>query len=337
MVWGREGFKARRNLTDMNDMLSLESPAKVNLRLEILKKRADGYHELRTIFQKISLHDTLHFSLRKGRGISIVADHPKLPIGKNNLVYRAAQSILRVASYRGGVDIVIEKRIPLGAGLGGGSSNAATTLMALNHLLEIGLPKKELMGMGLEIGADVPFFFFNGGAIGSGIGERLKRVELPDLWYILIYPNFEVSTRWAYQNFVLTHSTVQSPSFRYGADRRRSGSTLSMHQSLGWVAEGLTNQQFHLNLRGLLKTPEGVSRVLLNHLEAVVSKKYPAISFMKKTLVSAGALGALMTGSGPTVFGLFDEESGLTAGYRKIKRMAEKKGWAVFKAHSLAV
>jgi len=301
MVWGREGFKARRNLIDMNDTLSLESPAKVNLRLEILKKRADGYHELRTIFQKISLHDTLHFSLRKGRGVSIAADHPKLPIGKNNLVYKAAQSILKVASYRGGVDIVIEKRIPLGAGLGGGSSNAATTLMALNHLLEIGLPKKELMGMGLEIGADVPFFFFNGGAIGSGIGERLKQVELPDLWYILIYPNFEVSTRWAYQNFVLT------------------------------------NREFHLNLRGLLKTPEGVSRVLLNHLEAVVSKKYPEISLMKKTLVSAGALGALMTGSGPTVFGLFDEESGLTAGYRKIKRMAEKKGWAVFKAHSLAV
>ncbi len=285
----------------MNDSLSLESPAKVNLRLEILKKREDGYHELRTIFQKISLHDTLHFTRRKKRGVSIAADHPKLPIGKNNLVYEAAQSILKVASYRGGVDIEIEKRIPLGAGLGGGSSNAATTLMALNHLLGIGLPKKELMRMGLEIGADVPFFFFKGGAIGSGVGERLKRVELPDLWYILIYPNFEVSTRWAYQNFVLT------------------------------------NRQFHLNLRGLLKTPEGVSRILLNHLEAVVSKKYPEISLMKKTLISAGALGALMTGSGPTVFGLFDEESSSTAGYKKIKRMAEKKGWAVFKAHSLTV
>jgi len=285
----------------MNDSISLESPAKVNLRLEILEKREDGYHELRTIFQKISLHDTLHFSLKKKRGVSIAADHPKLPVGKDNLVHRAAQSMLKVASYRGGVDIEIEKRIPLGAGLGGGSSNAATTLMALNHLLEIGLPKKELMEMGLEIGADVPFFFFRGGAIGSGIGERLKRVELPDLWYILIYPNFEVSTRWAYQNFVLT------------------------------------NRQFHLNLQGLLKTPEGVSRILLNHLEAVVSKKYPEISLMKKTLVSAGALGALMTGSGPTVFGLFDGERSSTAGYKKIRRMAEKKGWAVFKAHGLTV
>jgi 4-diphosphocytidyl-2-C-methyl-D-erythritol kinase len=301
MVQDREGFKIRWNLVDMNDSLSLESPAKVNLRLEILKKRDDGYHELRTIFQKISLHDTLRFSLRKEGGVSVTADHPNLPVGKNNLVYKAAQSILKGASYRGGVDIEIEKRIPLGAGLGGGSSNAATTLMALNRLLKIDLPKKELMEMGLQIGADVPFFFFKGGAIGSGIGERLKRVELPDLWYILIYPNFEVSTRWAYQNFVLT------------------------------------NRQFHLNLRGLLKTPEGVSRILLNHLEAVVSKKYPEISLMKKTLLSAGALGALMTGSGPTVFGLFDEETSSTVGYKKIKRMAEKKGWAVFKAHSLTV
>jgi 4-diphosphocytidyl-2-C-methyl-D-erythritol kinase len=157
------------------------------------------------------------------------------------------------------------------------------------------------MGMGLEIGADVPFFFLKGAAIGSGIGERLRKVELPDLWYVLIYPNFEVSTRWAYRNFVLT------------------------------------NQQFHINLRGFLKTPEGISRILLNHLEAVVSKKYPQIGLMKKTLLSAGALGALMTGSGPTVFGLFDEESRLAAGYKKIRRMAEKKGWAVFKARSLTV
>jgi len=285
----------------MNDSTSLESPAKVNLRLEILEKREDGYHELRTIFQKISLHDTLHFSLRKRRGVSIAANHPKLPVGKNNLVYKAAQSMLKGSGYKGGVDIEILKRIPLGAGLGGGSSNAAATLRALNHLLGMGLPTKELMAMGLGIGADVPFFFFKGAAIGSGIGERLKKVELPHLCYVLIYPNFEVSTRWAYQNLVLT------------------------------------NQQFHLNLRGLLKTPWGVSHILLNHLEAVVSKKYPEINLMKETLVSAGALGALMTGSGPTVFGLFNQESSSTAAYKKIKRMAEKKGWAVFKAHSLAV
>jgi 4-diphosphocytidyl-2-C-methyl-D-erythritol kinase len=283
----------------MNNSLSLESPAKVNLRLEILKRREDGYHELRTIFQKISLHDTLRFFLRKERGVSIAADHPQLPVGKNNLAYQAAQSMLKASSYKGGIHIEIEKRIPLGAGLGGGSSNAATTLKALNQLLETGLPKKDLLAMGLEIGADVPFFLLKGAAIGSGIGEQLKRVELPDLWYVLIYPNFEVSTRWAYGNFVLT------------------------------------NQQFHLSLHRFLKNPEGISRILLNHLETVVAKKYPQIGMMKKILLSAGALGALMTGSGPTVFGLFDRESISIAAYEKIRRMAEKKGWAVFGAHSL--
>ncbi|HMK75520.1 MAG TPA: 4-(cytidine 5'-diphospho)-2-C-methyl-D-erythritol kinase [Thermodesulfobacteriota bacterium] len=283
----------------MNNSLSLESPAKVNLRLEILKRREDGYHELRTIFQKISLHDTLRFFLRKERGVSIAADHPQLPVGKNNLAYKAARSMLKASSYKGGIHIEIEKRIPLGAGLGGGSSNAATTLKALNQLLETGLPKKDLLAMGLEIGADVPFFLLKGAAIGSGIGEQLKRVELPDLWYVLIYPNFEVSTRWAYGNFVLT------------------------------------NQQFHLNLHRFLKNPKGISRILLNHLETVVAKKYPQIGMMKKILLSAGALGALMTGSGPTVFGLFDRESISIAAYEKIRRMAKKKGWAVFGAHSL--
>ncbi len=283
----------------MTDSLHLESHAKVNLRLEILKRREDGYHELRTVFQKISLHDTLHFSLRKEKGISITADHPSLPLGKENLVYKAVQSMLRVCEYRGGVEVKIEKKIPLGAGLGGGSSNAATTLMALDRLLEMNLPQKELMKMGLGIGADVPFFFLKSAAIGSGIGERLKKEELPNLWYVLIYPNFEVSTRWAYRHFVLT------------------------------------NRQFRINLHKFLRTPEGVSRILLNHLEDVVSRRYPQIGLMKKKLLSAGAMGALMTGSGPTVFGLFPDEKSAAKGYREIEKSIRKEGWVIFKAYGI--
>ncbi len=286
---------------NMKDSLQLDSPAKINLRLEILKRRPDGYHELRTVFQKISLHDTLHFSLRKEEGISIAADHPKLPIGKKNLVYKAAQSMFKACGYRGGVRIEIEKKIPLGAGLGGGSSNAATTLMALNQLLEVNLSRKELMEMGLGIGADVPFFFLKGAAIGSGVGERLKKEVLPALWYVLIYPNFEVSTRWAYHHFVLT------------------------------------NQRFRINLHKFLKTPEGISRILFNHLEEVVSKRYPEISLMKEYLLSAGALGALMTGSGPTVFGFFTKAKSAEGACTKIKKWVARKGWAVFKARALAV
>jgi len=283
----------------MTDTIHLESPAKINLRLEILKKREDGYHELRTILQKINLHDLLHFSLKKERGMSIKTNHPNLPVGKRNLVYQAVQSILKKSVYKGGVLIEIEKRIPLGAGLGGGSSNAATTLKAMSQLLKINLPKKELMAMGLEIGADVPFFFLEGAAIASGIGERLKKIELPGLWFVLIYPSFEVSTRWAYQNFILT------------------------------------KRRFHFNLHGLLRTPKEISNLLWNDLEEVVSRECPQIGVMKKMLYSAGALGALMTGSGPTVFGVFSEEGGASEAYKKVKKMVRGRGWIILNARSI--
>jgi 4-diphosphocytidyl-2-C-methyl-D-erythritol kinase len=287
-------------LMDMRESLRLESPAKINLRLEILKRRKDGYHELWTVFQKISLHDTLRFSLKKEKGIFITTDHPNLPVGKTNLVYKAAQSMLKTSDYQGGVHIEIKKKIPLGAGLGGGSSNASTTLKALNRLLKRNLSRKKLMEMGLEIGADVPFFIWEDAAIGTGIGEQLKKVTLPDLNYVLIYPNFEVSTRWAYQNFVLT------------------------------------NQRIHFNLHKFLKTPEGISSILFNHLEEVVSRKYPQIGIMKYLLLSVGALGTLMTGSGPTVFGLFQDDKSATGAYEKIKKMVVRRGWVVFKTHSIA-
>jgi 4-diphosphocytidyl-2-C-methyl-D-erythritol kinase len=279
--------------------LRLKSPAKVNLRLEILRRREDGYHELRTILQKISLSDTLCVSLEKEKGISITTDHPDLPLGKKNLVYRAAQMILKKSEYKGGLHIDITKEIPLGAGLGGGSSNAATTLKALNQLLEIGLPTKELMKIGSGIGADVPFFFLDGAAVASGIGERLKKIELPDLWFVLINPNFEVSTRWAYQNFVLTKS------------------------------------HFHFNLQGFVKTPEEISGLLWNDLEGVVSHKYPQIEGMKKMLLSAGALGALMTGSGPTVFGVFSGKREAEKTFKKLEDKVRSRSWIILKAHSL--
>lgn len=283
----------------MIESICLDSPAKVNLRLEVLKKREDGYHEIRTIFQKISFHDTLHFSLRQRRGVRISTDHPGLPTGKRNLVHQAVRSLLERSDYGGGIDVEIEKRIPLGAGLGGGSSNAATTLTALNRLLKINLTKKELMEMGAEIGADVPFFLFGGPAIGSGIGERLRKIELPDLWYVLINPNFEVSTRWAYQHSILTKT------------------------------------KYHFNLRKLLKTPEGVVSLLRNDLEGVVSGEYSDILIIKRMLASAGAMGTMMTGSGPTVFGLFPGEKKATEAYQHLKNKVRGRGWKVIQAYGI--
>ena len=283
----------------MDETLQLISLAKVNLRLEILRRRKDGYHELRTLLQKISLHDVLHISLKEERGISIETDHPQVPVGKSNLTYKAAYSLLKRSDFKGGVRIKINKRIPVGAGLGGGSSNAATTLKALNQLLKTDLPQKELMGMGSEIGADVPFFFFGGSAIASGIGERLKKIEVSDLWFVLIYPNFEVSTRWAYRNFILT------------------------------------KRRFHFKFPKFLKTSEEISHLLWNDLEGVVSREYPEVGVMKKMLLSAGAIGALMTGSGPTVFGIFSEERDASKAYKKVRRIVKQKGWTVLKAQSV--
>ncbi|MGQ9508176.1 MAG: 4-(cytidine 5'-diphospho)-2-C-methyl-D-erythritol kinase [Thermodesulfobacteriota bacterium] len=284
----------------MRKILQLISPAKLNLRLDILNKRDDGYHEIRTLFQKINLHDTLFFVLTKERGIRIQTDHPNLHIGRKNLIYKSADSILKRSKYRGGILIQIKKRIPIGAGLGGGSSNAAITLRALNQLFCLGLSQEELMEVGLKIGADVPFFIYEGeSAIASGIGERLERVEIPRLFYVLIYPNFGISTHWAYQNFVLT------------------------------------KKEFHFNLRQLSMTPQGISSILWNDLEEVVSKRYPEIKTMKEMLLSVGALGSLMTGSGPTVFGIFPDEETAKEGGKRIRGKARKKGWRVFQTCSL--
>jgi 4-diphosphocytidyl-2-C-methyl-D-erythritol kinase len=283
----------------MAKTIRLQSPAKINLRLEILRKRQDGYHDLRTIFQKIDLFDTIRFSLMEEEGIAISSTHPDLPLGRENLVYRAIEPMLRASGYRGGVRVEITKRIPLGGGLGGGSSNAATAMKAMNLLLGLDYSRNALMEMGVKIGADVPFFFLEGAAIGTGIGERLKLIELPRVAFVLIYPNFEVSTRWAYENFMLT----------------KSG--------------------FHLNIRKLLRTPEGISSNLRNDLEGAVSGKYPQIETMKAMLCSAGALGSLMTGSGPTVFGVFADEASASIGYRRVKRAVRFEGWKVFRVHSI--
>jgi 4-diphosphocytidyl-2-C-methyl-D-erythritol kinase len=283
----------------MKRSLTLLSHAKVNLRLEILKKRKDGYHEIRTIFQKISLHDTIRFSLKETQGISITTNEPDLPVGKSNLVHRSARAILKNSSYRGGISIHIEKRIPLGAGLGGGSSNAATTLKALSHLLGMGLSQEAMMTMGVKIGADVPFFFLQKGAVATGIGERLKEIDLPALWHVLIYPNFEVSTQWAYQN------------------------------------TRLTKKKFRYKIHKFLTTPEAISKDLVNDLEEVVVEKFPQIHVMKEALRSQGAMGTLMTGSGPTVFGVYADEKSAENACRNIRRSVTGKGWLVIRAHSL--
>lgn len=249
-----------------------QSPAKVNLFLRVLGKRADGYHEIFTLMQPVSLFDELEISVSDGEGIAVVSDSVEAPGGAENLAHKAASLFLKSIAFRRRVEISVKKLIPVGAGLGGGSSNAATVLTALNEMTGIWLPEGALMEMATRIGSDVPFFIRNGPALAGGRGEKLKSVRLPELHYILINPGFHVSTAWVYS-------------------------------SLGLTKVGENNNLLYSY--EVPATREGVVEALVNDLEAVTLKHYPEISGLKEMLKSAGALGTLMSGSGPTVFGVF--------------------------------
>jgi 4-diphosphocytidyl-2-C-methyl-D-erythritol kinase len=257
----------------MSRTLRLKAPAKVNFRLDVLRRRPDGYHDLRMLMQRIGLWDDLEITLRDTPGISVRCDGSDLPEDESNLVWRAAASLLPRAPRQTGIEIRLTKHIPVAAGLGGGSSDAATTLRGLNSLLDLDLDDTELMRIGLKLGADVPFFIFAKPAIATGIGEQLAPVEqMPPIWLLLVNPRIAVSTAWAYQNLQLTTDK--------GAD----------------------------NIPVLYTSADDLCAILANDLEAVTLKKFPVIQEIKEQLMAAGAQGALMSGSGPTVFGIFTDE-----------------------------
>lgn len=277
------------------------SPAKVNLFLKVLSKRQDGYHEILSLMQPVSLYDEVTMDVEEGDGITVSTDHAGVPGGKDNLAYRAADLVLREAGLKRKVTIFIGKRIPVGAGLGGGSSDAATVLMGLNSFLGSPVDKNRLMELGASIGSDVPFFILKSPALARGRGEVLKRVKLPSYGYILVNPGFHVSTAWAYNNLDLT---------------KKAEDNILMYSE-----ETLDPER---NIKDLLQ----------NDLEAVTAGKYPEISAIKGALVEAGALGALMSGSGPTVFGVFPEPRKAEEAFQRLKGTLDK-GFSVFLADGL--
>ena len=274
--------------------LTLKAPAKINLFLKVLKRRSDGYHEIQSLMQKIRLFDHLHLS-RQGESISLACPGSSVPEDRGNLVYKAAQLFFSATGIAPGVQIVLEKNIPVAAGLGGGSSDAAAVLHGLNRLLGGGLDSERLNDIGLQLGADVPFFLEEcSGAIATGIGECLQKVQpLRDYWILLVNPGFAVSTRWVYENFPLTSSA--NP-YILARGRIMAGDP-ALFEELG------------------------------NDLETVTISRYPEIGDIKKELKKAGALAALMSGSGPTVFGLF---SGKEEAQRAFVQFAEEYGVSVF-------
>lgn len=272
----------------MSPVVTRSSPAKVNLILKVLGKRPDGFHEIASLMQRVSLCDEMSFSL-EGDGVSLRCSGADIPEDSGNIAFRAAAVFREATGGPRGVSIEIRKKIPVAAGLGGGSSNAATTLATLNDMTGAGLDRDELMRMGAALGSDVPFFINDAPSCWAfGRGERLRPVEnLPPLWFVICNPGVYLSTAEVYGGFRI----------------------------------GLTNKQIQYTIPRLL-TVRQITDGLENDLERVSERICPAISDIKQRLMAEGALGALMSGSGSTVFGIF--ESHIDAEHAA-SRMKERK------------
>lgn len=250
--------------------------AKINLTLDVLGKRPDGYHEVEMVMQSIELHDDLVFS-PTGRDIVLTVEGSDLSPGPDNLVCRAAELIRRRGKIRDGVKIRLVKAIPVAAGLGGGSADAAAALKALNELWETGLSLSELMSLGVQLGSDVPFCLLGGTALARGRGELLERLpSCPRLGLVLVKPRFSVSTASVYRAYT-PGPAVKRPDNRV-------------------MARAIRNKDIN-----------GIAENLANALESVTTGMHPEIEQIKAKLTRAGALGVLMSGSGPTVFGLAED------------------------------
>ncbi len=274
--------------------MKIRAPAKINLRLRIVGKRADGYHLVDSIMVAVTLFDELEIKKRrrgKSQGkapqLRVTCDDPQVPGGERNLVYRAATLLQKETGVVQPLDIHIRKRIPVGAGLGGGSTNAAATLLGLNRLLKLGMSTSRLEKLAARLGADVPFFIRARPARARGIGERLTPLKnMPPWWLVILYPGFPVSTAWAYGN----------------------------------VDANLTKYLANTRLYTLLTRAPKFADLLVNDLEAVTVKRYRRIKLMKQSLVKLGAAGALMTGSGSAVFGIFGSREKAKKAYRTLRR-----------------
>jgi len=304
-----------------------KSPAKINLYLKVLRKRPDGYHEIASLMQKIDLADEMEFREAE-EGIRLSCPGSGLPEDAGNLVYRAARLILAEAGQKSGVDIVLRKKIPSGAGLGGGSSNAATTLMAVNDLLQLGFEKEQLMVMGKKLGADVPFFIYSDSGLSAawafGIGEVLRPAEkIPSLCFLLINPGFEVSTREVYEGLGL------SPGQSFPSDMGHDQNSCQNSDQNSELTNGQT--PFNMPVFNRLGGLKEIAGMLHNDLESVTLKLHPQLKDIKGLLLNHGALGSLMSGSGPTVFGIFRDEKDASRAAAEINRGS----WSLFTARSV--
>lgn len=271
--------------------LEKKAYGKLNLSLDIVGKRADGYHLVKMIMQTVNLYDTLTFTKMEEAGIVLTTNREDLPTNRDNLIYRAADFLMKQFSITEGVRIHLEKRIPVAAGMAGGSADCAATLSGINTLFSLGLSLKELQKIGTTLGADVPYCLLGGTALSEGIGEILTPLpDVPACKILLVKPSIDISTKWVYTTL--------------------KWQEISNHPNVDGMIRDLENHDLNKITKGLG-----------NVLESVTIPAFPIIQDIKNTMLSLGANNSLMSGSGPTVFGLFSDTSLAETAYCKCKQI----------------
>lgn len=265
----------------MNQVV-IKAMAKVNLGLDVLRRLENGYHEVKMVMQTVNLYDKLTVKKKEREGITITSNTGELPLNEDNLIYKAARLIFEKTGKSYGVSIHLDKNIPIAAGMAGGSTDAAATLIALNELFDFGMSKEQLAEIGVKIGADVPYCIYGGTCLSEGIGEVLTKLpDTPDCYLVIAKPGIGVSTKYVYENLHIE--------------------TVTEHPDMDGMVDAIKAGDL-----------QGVVRTMGNVLETVTIKRYPEIAAMKQKLLDNGAESALMSGSGPTVFGIFMQKE--TAG-----------------------
>lgn len=284
--------------------MDLKALAKINLGLDVLGRREDGYHEVRMVMQSIYLYDNVMLERREEPGIELSSNLYYLPDDSGNIAYKAARMLMEEFGLPGGVRITLEKHIPVAAGMAGGSSNAAAVLFGMNRLFDLGLSRQELMERGVRLGADVPYCIIRGTVLAEGIGEKLTVLpSIPRCAVLIAKPPISVSTRIVYEAL--------------------DSKEIVKHPDIDGLIQALEE--------GSLK---GVASCMGNVLEDVTIPKYPVIQDIKEEMLLAGALNAMMSGSGPTVFGLFENKVAARRAQERIRRKALAKQVYVTNVHN---
>ena len=269
--------------------MRLKALAKINLGLDVIRQREDGYHEVKMIMQTIQLYDRIVMRKRRESKIQVKTNLFYLPENENNLVYKAAKLLIEEFKIQQGVQIDLQKFIPVAAGMAGGSSDAAAVLYGMNRMFHLGLSLEELMERGMKIGADVPYCLMRGTALAEGIGEQLTKLSpVPQCKILIAKPAISVSTKFVYENLKLDENTV--------------------HPDIDLLIQDIET-----------KNLADMAAHMGNVLESVTIPNYPVIAQIKEQMIKDGALNAMMSGSGPTVFGIFDDKEKAEVAYKRMR------------------